>query len=442
VRRLIAAIRENDERKVEEAILQLARSRRTFAPLALAAGAFVMLFSGLRLLVTNWRLMLVQALPAMWIWAVTVDLKAHVLRGRAFDFIHGPIVLVLFAAVVLITIAAFYLNAAFAFAISQPGSPDLRAGFHQARTHVRAVTGWGTGIGLALAVAITLAPRWGLAWFALLLGIVLAVMMLCYVAVPARIVGLRTAKPARTAQSGHGAKLAAAAVTGLFGAIVCAPPYAIARGGIVLLGSSALFPLGVALLIIGLMLEAGATGAVKAIKVSAKLLAGRSPDTPDDRESSGLDGAEPSSVRTAIPADRPPSARSSYGGLKLVANQVTTAPGRSRHSATYTCMGIALTCGDPTQRRHRGQPASGAFRGRAGEYIGLPLAGMFGGKLAFRVDGGGPWHRRAGGPGRDEERRLIRWLRWYRRFPGFAQAGDELVGYGGLAPVGPAGSPP
>ncbi len=60
MRRLIAAIRDNDERKVEEAVLQLARTRRIFAPLALAAGAFVMLFSGLRLLVTNWRLMLVQ----------------------------------------------------------------------------------------------------------------------------------------------------------------------------------------------------------------------------------------------------------------------------------------------------------------------------------------------------------------------------------------------
>jgi hypothetical protein len=60
VRRLIAAIRDNDERKVEEAVLQLARTRKIFAPLALAVGAFVMLFSGLRLLVTNWRLMLVQ----------------------------------------------------------------------------------------------------------------------------------------------------------------------------------------------------------------------------------------------------------------------------------------------------------------------------------------------------------------------------------------------
>jgi len=135
----------------------------------------------------------------------------------------------------------------------------------------------------------------GKGWFALLLGIVLAVMMVCYVAVPARIVGMRTARPARTAQSGR-AKLAGAAVTGLFGAIVCVPPYAIARGGIYLLGSSTLFPLGVALLIIGLILEAGATGAVKAIKVSAKLLAGRSPDTPGDQAPSGLDSAGPSSA--------------------------------------------------------------------------------------------------------------------------------------------------
>src|SRR5262245_26573485 len=251
-----------------------------------------MLFSGLRLLVTNWRLMLVQVLPAMWIWAATFDLKAHVLHGKEFNIIRGPVVLVLFAAVVVITIGAFYLNAVFAFAISQPGSPDLRVAFHQARKHVRAVTGWGTGVGLALAVATMLAPRWGLGWFALLLGIVVAVMMVCYVAVPARIVGMPAAAPV-TARSGRSAKLAGAAVTGLFGAIVCAPPYAIARGGILLLGSSALFPLGVALLVIGLMLEAGATGAVKAIKVSAKLLAGRSPQTPGDQASPGLNAAGP-----------------------------------------------------------------------------------------------------------------------------------------------------
>jgi len=141
-----------------------------------------------------------------------------------------------------------------------------------------------------------LAPRWGLGWFALLLGIVVAVMMVCYVAVPARIAGLPAAAPVTAARPGRRAKLAAAAVTGLFGAIVCAPPYVIARGGILLLGSSALFPLGVALLVIGLMLEAGATGAVKAITVSAKLLAGRPPQTPGAQPSSGAGGAGPSAA--------------------------------------------------------------------------------------------------------------------------------------------------
>jgi hypothetical protein len=57
---------------------------------------------------------------------------------------------------------------------------------------------------------------------------------------------------------------------------------------------------GVALLIIGLMLEAGATGAVKAIKVSAKLLAGRSRDMPGDQAPSGLDSAGPSSAPDSL----------------------------------------------------------------------------------------------------------------------------------------------
>ncbi len=75
VRRLIVSIREGDEHQIEDAVLQLSKKRRIFAPLALAVGAFAMLFGGLRLLVTNWRLMLVQVLPAMWIWAATYDLK-------------------------------------------------------------------------------------------------------------------------------------------------------------------------------------------------------------------------------------------------------------------------------------------------------------------------------------------------------------------------------
>jgi hypothetical protein len=284
LRRLIVAIREGDDQRVEEAVLQFSRRRRIFAPLALVVGAFVMLFSGLRLLVTNWRLMLVQILPAMLIWAVTLDLKAHVLRGKQFHMISGPIVLLVFAAVVLVTTAAFFLNAAFAFAISRPGPPQVAAGFQQARGHP-AVVWWGAGSGVALAVAAVLAPRWGLGWFTVLLGTVLGIMMVCYVAVPARIVGVRTAKTANSARSGR-EQLTAAAVSGALSTVLCAPPYVIARIGIVLLGSHNLFWLGVALLVLGLILQAGVTGAVKAVKVSAKLLIGQPPHERGDRQES------------------------------------------------------------------------------------------------------------------------------------------------------------
>jgi hypothetical protein len=286
LRQLIVSIRDGDEDHIEEAILQFSRRSRMFAPLALLVGAFVMLFSGLRLLVTNWRLMLVQALPAMLIWAVTLDLKAHVLRGKQFQLIHGPIVLVIFAGAIAATIAAFYLNAAFAFAISRPGPPELGAGFREARSHATVIGSWGALAGVALAVAAVLAPRWGLGWFTVLLGIVLALMMICYVAVPARIVGVRMAK-ATSGQSRRD-KLTGAAVIGAFGAIVCAPAYLLARSGLVLLGSHRLFWLGIALLVIGLILQAGATGAVKAVKVSAKLIVGKPAHAPDDRPASTL----------------------------------------------------------------------------------------------------------------------------------------------------------
>ena len=71
-----------------EAVLQLSRSRRLFAPLAFAVGGIAMLFNGLKLLVSNWRLTLVQILPAMWIWVAMLDLKAHALHGRSFHVLR------------------------------------------------------------------------------------------------------------------------------------------------------------------------------------------------------------------------------------------------------------------------------------------------------------------------------------------------------------------
>jgi uncharacterized membrane protein len=265
-RALIRAIQAGDEAAVETAVVQLSQSRRIFAPLVFAVGAFAMLFEGLRLLFSNWRLTLVQVLPAMWIWAAMLDLKAHAFRGHAFHAWGSVQQLALVVAIMLVTAAGFYLNAVFAFAISQPGKPRIRPAFKLASKHLAVVLGVGLLVGLALGFSAIVVPRWGRSWFTLSLGIVIGVMMLTYLTVPARIVGIRPGGSRRD-------KLTAGLIGGTLGALICTPPYLIGRIGVLLLGS--LFPLGVILLVVGLTLQAGATGAVKAIKMSAKLAAGK-----------------------------------------------------------------------------------------------------------------------------------------------------------------------
>src|SRR3954447_15629186 len=133
LRELVAAIRDGDEAMVEAAVLRMSRSRRWLAPLALAVGAIEMLFQGVKLLFSNWRLTLVQILPAMWIWLAMLDWKAHVLHGSSFHVLRGAILIPLMLAITAVTAASFYLNAVFGFAIAGPAPPKVRPAFALAR---------------------------------------------------------------------------------------------------------------------------------------------------------------------------------------------------------------------------------------------------------------------------------------------------------------------
>jgi hypothetical protein len=273
IRSLVRAIEDNDEAKIEEAILRLSQSRRVFAPLAFAVGAFVMLFDGLRVLVSNWRLTLVQILPAMWIWLAMLDLKAHTLHGKSFNVLRGPVLIPLGLVIVAITVASFFLNAVFAFAISRPGRPEVRPAVTQARQHLRPIILSGAVVGALLAFSTLVVTRWGRPWFGVSLGIVAGVMMVCYLAIPSRLIGIKP--PNQSTRD----KLASAAVSGTLSAVICTPPYLLGRLGILMLGSSALLilVLGIFVLAAGVTLQAGATGSVRAIKMSATLTAARRP---------------------------------------------------------------------------------------------------------------------------------------------------------------------
>jgi hypothetical protein len=270
VRGLVEAINEGDDSRVEAAVRQLSQSKRIFAPLTFAIGALLMLFQGVKLLFADWRLSLIQVLPAMWIWAAMLDLKLHVISRREFTLWYGPTVVIVVVAIALLSVGSFYLNAVFAFAIAKPGKPAIGPAFALARRHLGVVVSFGFAVGFALGVSVMVVPRFGLWWFAFSLSVVVGVMMLTYVAVPSRLVGVKVVSSRRD-------KLTASAVAGAVGAIVCTPPYLVGRVGLLLLGTHTFFVLGVILVTLGVSLQSGATGAVKAIKMSSKLATGKGP---------------------------------------------------------------------------------------------------------------------------------------------------------------------
>ena len=158
----------------------------------------------------------------------------------------------------------------FAFAIAGAGPPEIRPGLEEAKRHRRVVLASGFFVGLLLGFSTVVVTRWGHPWFALSLSIVIGVMMVSYISLPARLIGAKRTGSRRD-------KLVASAVGGAVGVVASAPGYTLGRIGILMLGVKVLLIPGIILLAIGFALQAGATGAVKAIKVSASLAAGRKP---------------------------------------------------------------------------------------------------------------------------------------------------------------------
>lgn len=278
------AIRDADDKEIEATMLRLSHRSRWLAPLALAIGAVLLLFEGVRLLFANWRLTLVQVLPAMWIWLAMFDLKIHALHGKSFHVIRGPILIPPVLAVIVITMIAFFLNAVFAFAISESKHPEIRPAFAKARHHMTPILLFGASVGALLAFSTLIVTRWGRPWFGISLGITVGLMMVSYVALPSRLIGVHPKQSRRD-------KLAATAVGGALSTTVCTPPYMLGRIGLLMLGSKALFIPGIFLMAIGVTLQAGATGAVRAIKMTAKLAVTREPTT------------EPATAEPAAPPD-------------------------------------------------------------------------------------------------------------------------------------------
>ncbi|MEI8050843.1 MAG: hypothetical protein WCI12_05355, partial [Actinomycetes bacterium] len=124
----------------------------------------------------------------------------------------------------------------------------------------------GLAIGVPLATAGFLSPRLGHVWFAILLSLAIVVMLISFVAVPARIIGAAPQKLTTKERIGS------IAVSGTLSAVAMTPGFVIARIGIVFLGLPRTHLLGFVLLTGGAGLYAAGMSTVKAVKLSVKLV--------------------------------------------------------------------------------------------------------------------------------------------------------------------------
>jgi hypothetical protein len=161
----------------------------------------------------------------------------------------------------------------FAFAVTQHGTPSIRPAIAEARLHNSAVLAAGATVGLLLAASVTLGAGLEHPWFTVSLGATVGVMMVVYLSLPARLLRIKAKKSRRD-------RVAATALGGVLATVVSTPAYLLSRIGVLMLGSTVLAIPGYILLTLGVLLQTGATGAVRAIRMSGALVSVQE----DDRE--------------------------------------------------------------------------------------------------------------------------------------------------------------
>jgi len=192
LRAVARAAADADPAEIESTARQLGESRRYLAPLAWAAGAIVLLIREIKLLILNWRLSLIELVPAVWVWLVMWDLKQHALRGEALRQLTAGGTLLLFAVSAVVSVASFWCNTAFAFGISDP-PPRIARAAQRARPYLTRIMRAGILTGAVLAIGAIVVPRIDATWLYLsAVGGLWALMLISFVAVPARILGVKS----------------------------------------------------------------------------------------------------------------------------------------------------------------------------------------------------------------------------------------------------------
>jgi hypothetical protein len=256
-----AAVRSTDPGRVERAVSELSGRRRWLRPLVYAAGTIAIVFDGVRLLIQNWRLTLLQLAPAVWIWVMSWNLRTHALSNEKLSPDHVGLIA---AGVIVLAQVTYWCNATFAYSLLQGTGSNIRSAFREARPHWRFIGGIALITGCLQAAIWLFLPDWNPTWFWIALLVMFIVQIYLFVAIPAWLIGVRKtgARRDRAIQS---------LTTGVLSGVAATPGFLLNRLGLLLVGIGPVGALGFAIVAIGAVLHATASSSVRVVKMSVRL---------------------------------------------------------------------------------------------------------------------------------------------------------------------------
>ena len=264
---VVGAVADADPEEIEATARRLGSSRRYLAPVAWVAGMLVLVVRGIKLLLTNWRLLLVELVPATWVWVTIWDLRREGLRAPPLKNISVEEVLLTVGFASVWALAALWCNCVFGFAITQR-QPHLRPAIRHTWPYRWRLLVAGLIVGTGVCTGFALIPRLDSIWvYAGAVWAMYGIMLSSLVVMPAWVIGMTRHRfgPVETVQRWvTGWALAAVAMT---------PGFVVARlGGLLLDVRRGKFEvLGYILLTVGAILYAAGLSSVKAVTLSMKL---------------------------------------------------------------------------------------------------------------------------------------------------------------------------
>ena len=266
MRQIVDGLLHADPAAVERAMRELGGTRRLLAPLAFVAGTLALVIVGIKPLIKNWRLTLVEVLPAAWVWLAMWNLKSHLLDQRGVHQVHAYWYLPVIVFFIAMAVLAFWCNAIFIFALGS-SPPLLRPATSKANEHWRTILFWGVLIGSLHAFVSLVVATISKTAYDVALSAVVVLMMITFLTVPASLAGI--SKRRETPRD----RVARTAVGGTIAAVASTPGFIFDRIGLLMIGTKTLRIPGFAVLSIGVALQVAATSSTKAVKLSTKLVA-------------------------------------------------------------------------------------------------------------------------------------------------------------------------